>query len=277
MQVNPVSIPEEKTFKGKVFPLTLSPTVTDPTVNVKDKFKEWLKENGQSKSGTIEKQLIDHGAILFRGFHLNSAQDMADCVLAINYDHFPYEGGNAVRKKIIGDIVFTANEAPGPIPFHHEMAQVPVFPRKLYFYCEKPADTGGETPLLLSNHIYTTMAEMFPEFVAKLEQHGVIYNRSMTAHDRPDSPLGRGWKSTFSATTKEEAEDKLRKKNYSWEWSENDVLREITPILPAVRVDDRTGNLVVDEAFLIYIQFEEIRLFLEFNTCFIFAISFGFA
>jgi len=244
MQVSPVSIPEEKVFAGKVFPLTLSPTGT--CTNVKEEFKEWLKDNGQQsntlKKGTIENLIIDHCAILFRGFNLNSAQDFADCVLAVGYPHFPYEGGNAVRKKIVGDIVFTANEAPGAIPFHHEMAQVPVYPHKLYFYCDTPAATGGETPLLLSAHTFNHMQLKFPEISETLERLGVIYNRIMTAHDRPESRLGRGWKSTFGVTTKEEVEEKLRKKGYSWEWMENDVMKEITPILPAVRVDSRTGR-----------------------------------
>jgi len=244
------SIPEERHFDGKIFPLTFSPSPVSGTnaSDIKEQFKAWLTSNGQNgndgNKGKIEKLLIEHGAILFRGFHTNSAQDFADCVLAIGYENFPYKGGNAVRKKIVGDIVFTANEAAGPIPFHHEMAQVPIFPKKLYFYCQKPAHTGGETPLVLSHYIYKKLREKFPEYIEKLEKMGVIYNRIMTAHDRPESPLGRGWKSTFGVSTKSEAEEKLRSQNYSWEWMDSDVLHEITPILPAVRVDERTGQKV---------------------------------
>ena len=46
--------------------------------------------------------------------------------------------------------VFTANEAPPDqlIPFHHELAQVQNPPQYLFFYCDLPSDTGGETALI---------------------------------------------------------------------------------------------------------------------------------
>jgi len=213
------------------------------------KFLEWLREHGQkgSKAGSaesIESLLVEHSALLFRGFGVLTPEDFAECVKAIGYENFPYIGGNAVRRNIVGNIVFTANESPGhiSIPFHHEMAQVPVYPHKLFFYCANPPATDGQTPILHSHTIYKRMAELYPDFVDKLEKNGVIYSRIMTAHDRPESPLGRGWKSTYNITTKQELEDKFREKNYSWEWMENDVLKEITPVLPAIKVDPRTGK-----------------------------------
>ncbi len=46
--------------------------------------------------------------------------------------------------------VFTANEAPPDqlIPFHHELAQVKSPPQYLFFYCDLPSETGGETALI---------------------------------------------------------------------------------------------------------------------------------
>jgi hypothetical protein len=46
--------------------------------------------------------------------------------------------------------VFTANEAPPDqlIPFHHELAQVKHPPQYLFFYCDLPSETGGETALI---------------------------------------------------------------------------------------------------------------------------------
>ncbi|CAG7881041.1 unnamed protein product [Brassica rapa] len=59
------------------------------------------------------------------------------------------------------------NESPPDqkIPFHHEMAQVPEFPSKLFFYCEVEPNSGGETPLVLSHVVYERMKEKHPEFV----------------------------------------------------------------------------------------------------------------
>lgn len=46
--------------------------------------------------------------------------------------------------------LFTANEAPPDtlIPFHHELAQVAEPPAYIFFYCDLPSETGGETALI---------------------------------------------------------------------------------------------------------------------------------
>jgi len=236
MEVSPISIAEEKYYNSKVFPLTLSPKSPSSLTL----FEEWLTNN----KPTVEKYLEDHGAVLFRGFPIGSPEDFARFVLALKFENFPYVGGNAVRRSVVDDIVITANEAPAKerIPWHHEMAQVPVFPRKLFFYCQTPAETGGETPILLSNELYEKLLVKQPKCVELVEKEGVIYTRVMTSYDRPESSIGRGWKSTFKVETKEEAEAKLKEKGYRWEWLEEDRLREITPVLPAVKVDPRSGK-----------------------------------
>ncbi|PQM33854.1 clavaminate synthase-like protein [Prunus yedoensis var. nudiflora] len=124
--------------------------------------------------------------------------DFNDVVEASGFEEFPYVGGAAPRTNVVGR-VFTANESPPDqkIPFHHEMAQVPEYPAKLFFFCEVEPGSGGETPIVLSHIVYERMKERYPEFVDKLEEHGLIYNRVLGEDDDPSSPIGRGWKSTF--------------------------------------------------------------------------------
>ncbi|XP_044495892.1 uncharacterized protein LOC123218490 isoform X2 [Mangifera indica] len=74
---------------------------------------------------------------------------------------------------------------------------VPKFPSKLFFFCEVEPGSGGETPIVLSHIVYERMKHRHPEFVEKLEQHGLIYTRVLGEEDDPSSPIGRGWKSTF--------------------------------------------------------------------------------
>jgi len=233
-----VNISEEKHFNSKAFPLTLSPKSCDGK-SISD-CVTWLKTHKPD----IEKNLADHGAILFRGFPINSPEDFATFIQGLQFENFPYVGGNAVRRSVVGDIVFTANEAPSSakIPWHHEMAQVPVSPNKLFFYCQTPAETGGETPIVLSNVIYEQLHAKYPQYTNLVEKEGLVYTRVMTSYDRPESALGRGWKSTFKVETKEELETKFKEKGYSWEWLDGDVLKEITPILPGVKTDPRTGK-----------------------------------
>jgi hypothetical protein len=57
----------------------------------------------------------------------------------------------------------------------------------------------------------------------------------MPADNDPKSGMGRSWKSTLRAETREEAEARLREIEYDWEWLPGDCLRATTPVLPAVR------------------------------------------
>jgi len=112
------------------------------------------------------------GAIMFRGFPLHTAEDFAAFTQALGYPNFTYEGsgGNAVRRNVIGDRVFTANESPPdrPIPFHHELAQSAHFPERVLFFCDVPAASGGATPLLDSHRVYTRLLEELPAFMHDL-------------------------------------------------------------------------------------------------------------
>jgi len=73
----------------------------------------------------LDSLLLKTGAILFRGFDVNTAKDFNDVVEAFGFEELPYVGGAAPRTNVVGR-VFTANESPPDqkIPFHHEMAQV---------------------------------------------------------------------------------------------------------------------------------------------------------
>ena len=57
----------------------------------------------------------------------------------------------------------------------------------------------------------------------------------MPAENDPKSGMGRSWKSTLRAETREEAEQRLRDIGYEWEWLPDGSLRATTPVLPAVR------------------------------------------
>ena len=88
------------------------------------------------------------------------------------------------------------------------MEQVPAFPSKLFFFCEVEPASGGETPIVLSHVVYDRMKEKYPEFVERLEKHGLLYIRVLGEDDNPSSPIGRGWKSTFLTSDKAVAEQR---------------------------------------------------------------------
>ena len=91
------------------------------------------------------------------------------------------------------------------------MAQTPVYPSKLFFYCEHAADVGGATPICRSDILLVRMRSQIPEFVAQCEYKGVRYSQTMHLEDDLESGQGRSWTSTLSAETQTGAAEKITK------------------------------------------------------------------
>ncbi|KAK8969811.1 Clavaminate synthase-like protein [Platanthera guangdongensis] len=224
-------IPAQKIVGGILFPAIVSP---DPAIEVDfQRFVAAVREHRPR----LESMLHSSGALLLRGFPTRTKN---------NVTRFQRHGNGVwlrrvsicwrrrPRTNVVGR-VFTANESPPDqkIPFHHELAQhlgvarisifargcfqgtrtrthdhkVLVYPSKLFFFCEVEPSSGGETPIVLSHHVYERMSEKQPEFVKKLEKHGLIYTRELGTGDDPSSPIGSGWQSTFLTKDKSIAEE----------------------------------------------------------------------
>jgi hypothetical protein len=187
---------------GTPFPLVLSPkpnclTTLSDTVSFVEEHRDELLS-----------RLLPSGAILFRGFPLPDVMAFDTFARAFNWTALPYIGGAAPRTSVTS-IVFTTNESPPSklIPFHHEMAQVPTFPKHLMFFCEIPAKSGGETPIAYSPMIYDRISKVLPDFVRKLEEKQVRYVRVLPDGDDPESAIGRGWQSTYLTQDRKRAEE----------------------------------------------------------------------
>lgn len=226
-----IQLPHQKQYNSILFPLILTPNFNSSSNST---FINAIK----SQKNWVDSRLNSAGAILFRGFPVFTPGDFNDVVEAFGYEELPYVGGAAPRTNVVGR-VFTANESPPDqkIPFHHEMAQVPEFPSKLFFFCEVEPKSGGETPIVLSHVIYERMKERHPEFVRELEELGLMYIRVLGEGDNPASPIGRGWKSTFLTHDKSVAEQRAAKLGVKLEWLEDGV-KTITGPIPAIKFDE---------------------------------------
>ncbi len=194
---------------------------------------QWIKANLTE----LEAELANSGALLFRGFPINGAENFDAFSAAFGYPSFTYQESlsNAVRINFT-ERVFTANEAPKNVEIylHHEMAQTPISPEKLFFFCDSAADQGGATPICRSDQLFNALEDEMPELAKDFENKGLRYTTHMPSKDDIHSGQGRSWASTLSVDSKNEAEEKLAELNYDWEWQANGSLKAITPILPAV-------------------------------------------
>lgn len=186
----------------------------------------------------VDDQLAREGTVLMRGFDIASPEDFHAAVESYGEDGFTYERSlsNAVRVNLTPR-VFTANEAPPDVEIflHHEMAQTPIYPGKLFFCCLVAPDERGATPVCRSDILLDRLKSDVPDMIAKFREHGVKYSNTMPAHDDTTSGQGRSWRSTLSTETKEAAEARLRDLGYIWVWNDDGSLRVTTPALPAIR------------------------------------------
>ena len=232
-----------------------------------DETRDWIRENRD--------RLIDevgrHGAVLFRGFPIRDANDFDALIREFGMSSFTYQESlsNAVRVNCT-ELVFTANEAPPDVSIylHHEMAQTPLFPSRLFFCCETAPEVNGQTPICRSDVVLRELREQDPEFVAKCEQLGVRYINVMPAIDDPESGQGRSWKSTLDAKDASEAEARLDKLGYSYEWLEDGSLRVTTAVLPAVRTLSDGRKVFFNQLIAAYRGWQDTRNEASKSICF---------
>ncbi|MEM7081367.1 MAG: TauD/TfdA family dioxygenase [Pseudomonadota bacterium] len=193
----------------------------------------WLSERRQE----LFEQVDLHGAVLLRGFPVASDKDFDQVIQSFDAPNFTYADSlsNAVRINRT-ERVFTANEAPPDVGIylHHEMAQTPIYPAKLFFFCEQAAESGGATPICRSDILLSRLAQDRSNFVAACIERGVKYTNIMPAVDDPKSGQGRSWRSTLGVDNRREAEARLSALGYTWIWRDNEILSVTTPVLPAV-------------------------------------------
>ena len=238
MQHNKISehsITEQKEINGLPFPLVLQPT-TEITLT---ETLLWASEN----SSWLREKLMLHGAILMRGLPLVTPMDFEVLIDRSGFPRMPYIGGAAPRNPVTNGRVLTTNESPPsePIPFHHEMAQVPNPPAYIFFYCQYPSESGGQTAIVHSHLVYKRFRAANSAFADKIEKTGVKYIRIMPDQDDRTSAIGRSWRSTFLTEDKSQAEVKMRELGTEWEWLADGNLKTITATVPAIRTDTRTG------------------------------------
>jgi len=218
---------------------------------------DWFKENLDG----IKSRLSSSGAILFRGFPVKVDQDFDTVVSAFDYQTFTYEESlsNAVRVNRTPR-VFTANEAPPTegIFLHNEMAQTPIFPTRLFFFCEIAAETQGETSICPCDQLYDKLMETDPDFIKALEEKGVNYTNIMPNGDNPESGQGRGWQTTLNAETRENAEVRLKELGYTWQWLEDGSLGATSVTLPAVKLLENGKKVFFNQLIAAYLGWGDV-------------------
>ncbi|MGB9177697.1 MAG: TauD/TfdA family dioxygenase [Pyrinomonadaceae bacterium] len=227
-QRKPFDLPLEELVRagyltsGEQLPLVLRPAVAELDL------AEWARNN----LAFIETELSRHGAILFRGFQLDSASGFEQFALAICPELFN-ENGEHPRETISGKVYTPVFYPPDKqLLWHNENSYNHRWPTKIWFCCLTPAHQGGETPLVDSRRVFNLIDTQLRR---KFEEKQIMYVRNYK------SGLGLDWQTVFQTSDKAEVERRCREALMEFEWKAGDLLRTRC-VRPAVIRHPRTGE-----------------------------------
>jgi amino acid adenylation domain-containing protein len=210
---------------GRSLPLLVEPEVRDVDLAA------WAAAHRELVDGW----LLQDGAVLFRGFGVETVEQFRAVAAAISPDLLSYDDPTTPRTDL-GEKVYTSTEYPPDqtIPLHNELSYSQAWPMRIFLYCVTPPQERGETPLADSRRIFERLDPGVRErFVAR----GVQYVRSF------GDGVGLPWQKVFRTAERAEVESWCRARGMDFEWGEGGRLRT-RHARPAVARHPRTGETV---------------------------------
>jgi alpha-ketoglutarate-dependent taurine dioxygenase len=221
---------------GRALPVALVPSQPDV------RLAEWAAQSVDF----IEDHLGRAGAVLFRGFGVNTPELFEEVVRAVTPRLLTYTERSTPRTAVGGDI-YTATEYPADrqIPLHNENSYSHAFPRRLWFCCLQTAERGGETPLADSREV---LRRLKPQVTARFVETGVMYVRNY------GQGIDLDWQTVFQTSSRRAVEDYCRGAGIEFEWRGGERLRT-RQVRPAVQVAPETGEPVwFNQAHLFHVS-----------------------
>lgn len=206
------------------------PLVVEPSYKHVD-LMEWVRNNAE----LLEAKLLEYGGLLFRGFGLSTQAHFEQFLKALAVPLMHYMEGATPRTEL-GDRIYTSTEFPPDrtISIHNELCYVTTWPMKIFFYCVKPADRGGETPI---GDVRKVFKRIRPETMSRFKEQGWMLLRNF------GDGFGLPWQKSYHVADKAALEDYFRGAKVSFEWRGADHLRT-RQVRPAIATHPKTGETV---------------------------------
>lgn len=202
------------------------PLVIEPTVDAVD-LVEWAGLN----RAWVDEQLHQHGALLFRGFEVDSVSKFEGLALKVCDEIYDENGEHVMVSANVAVPVFYPSDQ--QLLWHNENSFNHLWPTRILFCCVEPPSSGGETPIVDSRKVFARLpAEIRDAFVSK----GVMYQRNY------GDGLGLDWQTVFKTSDPERVEELCRENRMEFQWKPGDRLRTRC-IRPAVIRHPATGDV----------------------------------
>lgn len=192
---------------------------------------DWIGQN----RGFLDENLLKTGAILFRGFGVDTLARFEGMVAVLCPNLMRYSEG-ATPRKSLKDKLYTSTEFPAEysIALHNELSYVTTWPMRLFFSCAIAPAWRGETPIADVRNVYRRIS---PATRARFEKHGWMLIRNY------GDGFSLPWQKVFHTDDKGDVEAYCAKNRIELEWKSGDRLRT-RQVRPAARVHPVTGEVV---------------------------------
>ncbi len=208
---------------GRELPLLVRPEAPDLDPSA------WAVES----RSWIQERLVSSGALLLRGFAIDSVEAFNAFVKAVSGEPLEYRERSSPRSQVMGNIYTSTDYPPRySIFLHNENSYQSHWPMKLFFYCDTPASEGGETPIADSRRITHGID---PDVRRRFAEKRVMYVRNF------GQGLGLPWNTVFGSSERGDVEAYCRAAGIRWEWLPGDGLRT-RHVRPAFQRHPQTGE-----------------------------------
>jgi alpha-ketoglutarate-dependent taurine dioxygenase len=218
---------------GRPLPLVVEPDADNGGAADPNFLISWYGENNE----VVEQKLTEHGAILFRGFRVNTPGAFTRFTRAAAPSLLECVEENVPRTRLTAG-VYTSTEYPPEyvISMHSEYSYSHRWPAKLFFCCITPPREGGETPIADNRAV---LRELDPAIVEAFKQKQVKYLRNLHS----GQGFGLSWQTAFQTTERAVVEDYCRKSSIEFEWKADEGLR-LSQTLRGIIAHPKTGEEV---------------------------------
>ncbi|HLJ88852.1 MAG TPA: TauD/TfdA family dioxygenase [Candidatus Angelobacter sp.] len=213
---------------GQPLPLVIRPREGRPQLQ---RTTEWLRAFREA----LNVELVKYGAILFRGFGLQTVEDVSAFAAAMSDELLEYSERSSPRSHL-NDRVYTSTDYPPAqrIFLHNEHSYSMTFPMKLFFCCLIPAQQGGETPIA---DVRRVAARISSETKELFRRKNWMYTRNF------GDGLGLSWQTAFQTSDEKVVERYCNEHRIEFEWKDDQRLRT-RQIRPVYATHPRTGEPV---------------------------------
>jgi amino acid adenylation domain-containing protein len=225
-----VTVSQRRLVNGR--PLTEAhslPWLYTPAVDDVD-LAGWVREHRP----LLRRELLQHGALLFRGFSLKTVRDFESVAQALCGELFG-EYGDLPREKsgrhVYGSTPYPSDKA---ILFHNESSHMHRWPQKQFFFCLQAAAEGGQTPIVDGRLM---LQGLRPTLRERLRAKQLMYVRNFVPG------VDVSWQDFFRTTDKGVVEALCSENGMACQWLDRDGLRT-RQVCPAVIEHPDTGEAV---------------------------------